>query len=789
VLQDLRLAPRALGRSPGLTAVIIVSIALGTGANAAVYSAVDALLFRGPAGVQDPSRLVDIYTSQITGASYGDSSYPDFASIVSAQTGLIGIGAIEDRDEVQVRYGTNAGLARLSAVTLGFWDLLSVRPAAGDWRRPGVVISTTVWESLGRDPSIIGKSITLDGHAYPVAAIAPARFRGLHLDRVFDAWLPLDAGADRGRGDRRLRIIGRLRSGASIDGVQSRLNTLAADLARAYPSTNVGTVHSPDEPRRLTVLRYSRIDPAARGRASLLGAILLGATVLLLLSACVNAGSLLLSRGLARRTELTIKTALGADRGRLVRAFLIESVLLALAGTAAGVLAATWTAGAIPALFAPDHASLIDTRVQRGVIAATLAIGALAGVVFGLIPALASTRALSPEALRGDASRVGEPSGASRLRMSLVAAQLALSTIFLVGSVLLSRAVERALQFDASAVAGSVAVATIEAYGGAEFRDAATARLTKMPTVSVVGWVATPPLARTVRQVFRIERDAVREPVEIDVNYASSGYFKAVHEPIVEGRLFSAEDEARGADTVIINEALAQRYFPGHAVGRTLIDGIGHTVRIVGVAQTRSYRAFGGPPRPMVFYPMTRYGARAFAAIVRLRSYVDARDATSAMRSEFEQSGTTRSLEVESFNDHLLQELAADRLTSMLIAACGVLALALAVVGVYGVMADLVRRRTREIGLRLALGAGPLHIAREVTGACAAPAITGIVAGISAAVLLARVARVFVFEVPPADVGTLALTTAGLSLVVLAAVAPSTVRALRVNPLSALRDI
>lgn len=788
MLQDLWFALRRLGRSPGLTAVIIISIALGTGANAAVYSAVDALLFRGPAGVRDPSTLVDVYTSQVTGASYGDSSYPDFQSIAGASTALQGVEAIEDRDEVSVRAGTHAGIARLAAVTPGFWDLLGLQPAAGDLRHAGAVLSTNLWDSLGRDPSILGKSIALDGHVYPVTAIAPARFRGLHLDRVFDVWLPLDAAADRGRGDRTLRIVGRLHPGESIDGVQARLNALAMDLARTYPATNVGTVHSPDEPRRLTVLRYSRIDPAARGRASLLGAILLGATVLLLLSACVNAGSLLLSRGLARRTELTIKTALGADRGRLVRAFLIESVLLALAGAAAGVLAATWTAGAIPALFAPDHASLIDTRVQRGVIAATLAIGALAGVVFGLIPALASTRALSPDALRGDASRVGEPSGASRLRMTLVAAQLALSTIFLVGAVLLSRAVDSALQFDESAAAGSVAVATIEAYGGAEYRDTATARLKQMATVSDVGWVATAPLARSVRQIFRIERGAVREPVEIDVNYASPRYFTAVHEPIVEGRVFSAEDEAEGADAVIVNEALAQRYFPGRAIGRTLSDGIGHTVRIVGVAETRSYRALEGPPRPMVFYPMTRYGARAFSAIVRLRSYVDARTATAALRSELEQSGTTRSLEVESFNDHLLRELAPDRLTSMLIAACGVLALALAVVGVYGVMADLVRRRTREIGLRLALGAGPLHIARAVTGACAAPAMTGIVAGIGAAVLLARVARVFVFEVPPPDVGTLALTTAGLSLVVLVAVAPSTVRALRVNPLSALRD-
>jgi predicted permease len=552
----------------------------------------------------------------------------------------------------------------------------------------------------------------------------------------------------------------------------------------------VGTVHSADEPRRLTVLRYSRIDPAGRGRASLLGAILLGATALLLLSACVNAGSLLLSRGLARRTELTIKTALGADRGRLVRAFLIESGLLALAGAAAGVLAATWTAGAIPALFAPDHASLIDTRVQRGVIAVTLAVGALAGVVFGLIPALASTRALSPEALRGDASRVSEPSGAARLRMSLVAAQLALSTVFLVGSVLLSRAVNSALQFDESDAAGAMAVASVEPLADG-YLDAAAVRLRRIPTVSVIGFVATPPEARSVRRVFLIERGALREPVEIDVNYASNDYFRVARDPILEGRLFSREDESDGLDPVVVNEALAQRYFPsGGVIGRTLSSASGvPVVRIVGVARTRSYRALEGPSHPTIFYPMMRYRARAFSVIVRLRSNIDARTQLGLLKTELEQTGPTRTLVVRTFTDHLSHALAADRLTSMLIAACGVLALALAVVGVYGVMADLVRRRTREIGLRLALGAGPLHIAREVAGASAAPALTGIVAGIGAVVLLARVARVFVFEVPPADVATLSLTTVGLALVVLAAITPSTVRALRVNPLNALRDI
>jgi putative ABC transport system permease protein len=230
---------------------------------------------------------------------------------------------------MQVRRGTNAMLARVADVTPGTWDVLGLHPRLGDWHatdaaESAVVISSDLFERLGGDPAIVGREISIDGVDRKVVAVARPRFRALHLDRVVDDWLPLDPSAQHGRGDRELRLFGRLGS-ATLDSVQSRLNAVATRLGKEHPDTNVGTVRNPDEPRRLTVLRYSRIDPAARSRASLLGAILLTATALLLLSACVNAGSLLLSRGLARRAELTIKSALGADRARLVRAFLLES--------------------------------------------------------------------------------------------------------------------------------------------------------------------------------------------------------------------------------------------------------------------------------------------------------------------------------------------------------------------------------------------------------------------------------------------------------------------------------
>ena len=791
ILYDLRQAIRNLSRTPWLAAVIVLSLALGTGANAAVYSAVDALLFRAPAGVADPATLVDIHTSQINGATYGSSSYADYLSLTAAAQ-LDAAAAIDERDETALRLGDAIINARVAAVSENFWDVLRVRPYLGQWASPdsrqpnGAVIGFDVWQAFGGDHEILGRAVTIAGRTYSVVAVAPPRFRGIHLDRVSDVWIPLDADAGRtGRGNRRLKVIGRLAPGADLEHLQDSLTALSHTLARDYPDTNKGTIRTADEPRRFTALRYSRLNPAIRSQAGLLAAVLLGATCLLLLSACVNAGSLLLSRGIARRTEFTIKTALGADRAMLMRQLLIEALILALSGAAAGVLVAAWTAGAIPALFAPEHARLLDTRVEPPVMLITLAVGAAAGVLFGLAPAVLSTRSLSPDVLRGDAARLSERHGGARLRMALVGAQLALSTIFLIESALLTKVVDSALRIDLFHGAGSVVIASIESYDP-RYRDAAIARLRRLPSIAAAGWVAAPPLGRSARREFRIERGSTSESVEFDVNFASLEYFSAMFIPLIEGRFFTQKDDLEGADVAVVNEALAQRYFADRAMGQVLTDVLGNDVEIVGVVRTRSYRAFEGPPQPMVYYPMSRTTARGFYAAVRSRS--DAvgfeNDVLDALRS----AGDATKLEVSSFDAHVLRALATDRLIATLVAACGVIALGLAVIGVYGVMADMVRRRTRDIGLRIALGAGPWQIIRMFIGATLSPAFGGVVTGLLGAGIILRFARSLVYGLPSMDAPLVVAVAAGLSLVVMAAVVPPARRALRVSPLLALRE-
>ena len=665
-----------------------------------------------------------------------------------------------------------------------FWSVTGMRGATAEWAN-GAVLSEDLWRPsdaihrLSAAPSWSARM--LSGRRRGAARIPrPApRTPDAHLDpdrRRFES---------RPRGDRTLAVVGRLATTARIDDLQRDLAAIATRLAREHPDTNQGTVRSEEEARRITAVPYARMAPEARSRAALFGAALFGATVLLLISACVNAGSLLLSRGIARRTELTVKMALGADRARLVRQVMLEGLTMALAGTAAGVIAAAWTAGAIPALFAPEHASLLDTRVERSVMAITMGVGLLAGVLFALAPALVATRGLSPASLRSDAGRVGDRQGASRLRLFLVGAQLALSTIFLIASALLVRFADASLAVDRSQPAGPPVLAYIETYER-DYRETNLPRLKALPSVSRAGWVAVPPMGRTVRREYRLERGATSEAIDLDINFATPEYFLVMSIPLIEGRHFKLIDDRSQTDVAVVNDALAQRYFAGRAVGRTLTDPSGRTVEIVGVVVTRSYRAFEGAQRPMIYFPMSRATSRGFYAAVRGRN--DAPDVERDVIATLDVAGGATKLEVMRFDAFVRRALAPDRLVGTLVAACGALSLGLAVVGVYGVMNDGVRRRRREFGLRAALGATPPHIVRTLLGWSLAPALGGVAWGVAGAFILTRLARSIVFGLPRIDAALLAAIVALMLLVVLGSVAAPIRQALRVSPLVALRE-
>jgi predicted permease len=785
IAPNLREAVRHLTQAPWLTAVIVLSLAVGTGANAAVYSAIDALMFRAPRAISAPEQLVDLYTSEGSGGTFGASSYPDFLSL-SAAPSLESTAAIEQREAEMVRLGDVSLVTRVALVTDRFWDALGTPERSAEWAR-GAVLSQELWRQLGADPGAIGRQLLVNGRGYRIAAIAPGAFRGLHLDRVSDVWIPLEnADIKHERGYRALSVIGRLRPQTSIATLQHELDAIALSLSREFPETNKGTVRNEEEIRRLTAATYARLDPSVRSRAAIFGGALFGATILLLLSACVNAGSLLLSRGLARRAELTIRTALGADRARLVGQVVLEGLIMAALGTAAGIVAAAWTAGAIPALFAPEHASLIDTRIERPVMAATAAIGLSAGLLFALAPALIATRELSPAALRSDAGRLGDARNGTGMRLVLVGAQLAMSTIFLIGAVLLVRFADASLGIDRSRAAGSLVLASIETYDP-DYRDKAASMLRRLPSVARAGWVAIPPLGRPARREYQIQRGPLTELVELDVNFASAEYFRAMFIPTIEGRLLKPEDENSEHDVVVVNEALAQRYYAGRALGRILTDTAGRSAEIVGVVQTISYRAFETAQRPMVYFPMSRGTSRGFYAVFRSHSGTASQMDGEIAAALTELGGTTR-MEVLPFEAFVARALATDRLIGTLIGICGAIALALAVVGVYGVMIDAVRRRRREFGLRAALGASPADLVRVLLGSSLAPAAVGVGAGIGGAAILSRIVQSTVYGLPSIDAPlVIAIVLLMMFVVAIAVIAPAR-RAIRVSPLVALRQ-
>jgi len=310
--------------------------------------------------------------------------------------------------------------------------------------------------------------------------------------------------------------------------------------------------------------------------------------------------------------------------------------------------------------------------------------------------------------------------------------------------------------------------------------------LKAVPSVARVGWVAVPPLGRAVRREYRVERGATRESIDLDVNFASPDYFRVMAIPLIEGRHFREQDDRDRADIAVVNEALAQRYFAGGAVGRTLVDPAGRSVEIVGVVLTRSYRAFEGAQRPMIYFPMTRATSRGFYAVIR--GETGATQVETNVTAALEAAGGATKIEVTRFDAFVRRALAPDRLVGTLVAACGALSLGLAVVGVHGVMSDAARRRRREFGLRAALGATPSHIARALLEGSLGPSLGGVAAGIAGAFLLARIARSIVFGLPMIDVQLVGAIVTLMLTVVLASVAAPIRRALRVSPLVALRD-
>ena len=796
---DLRHAVRAIAHARSVAAILLLSLGLGTGLNAAVYSVLDTLVLRPPPGIDDTAGLVNVYTSEYSGSAAGLSSFPDYASL--GTTGAFHtVAAIDDSAYENVQAGNSGGAARIAQVTGDFFTTLHMTPHAGrldlrtDDDPPVAVISLELAERLGGASAIVGKPITIADRPHVVGGITPRQFRGLQIGRECDVWTLLTAPSS-SRGNRHLAIVARTAPHRSAREVAGALDRLGRDLAERFPATNRGSAVDREAPRRFTTLPLSRLDPAAAEQTTLLGMVIGGASTLLLAAACLNVGGLLLSWSVARRRELAIKMALGAQRATLIRQLLTETACLSLVGGAVGLLFAYWASQALPALFMVEQAEMLDTHLNARTFLLTVGVACVAGVAFGVAPAMYGTASPAVTVLRADSGGLSLERGGGRLRTLLVSSQVALSTILLLTTGLMVVSLDRALEGDLTSTAARIAIVSIELPGrfhdvarGTAQRQLLMEQVPKLRDAVQVAWSSSLPLERGRRNRFRIESGGSEtiDTREFDTNVVSSGYFDVLSLRIVEGRTFNASDTALSTPVIVVDELLARRHFGAEALGRHLVDTQGRRLEIVGVVRSGRYRTLQQPPQPTVYYPMSQEYLWAGHLIVQTST--DPEKMLGALRSTAEMTGTGTVVKGSATLEARLSEsLSLDRLTTTLIGACGIIALAMSTLGVYGIMMDAVQRRTREIGLRVALGAAPRHIAGLVFLEATYPAGVGLVLGTVTALALGRAAQSFLYGVPPiALVGFVAAALGLAGVIVIAAVLPLS-RALRIHPNIALR--
>ena len=796
-ITDLRFALRSLGRVKGLAITVIVTLALGIGANAAIFSAVDAVLLR-PLPWPEPDRLVMIWEKRpqegVMNNHVAPADYVDWARSATSFAAITGFTAsAADLTGQGEPVRLNAG-----AISAGFAEVFGVKTVLGRFFRKDeeivgrhrvVLLNHGLWtERFGADPGIVGRTITLNGIPHEVIGVLEP-FES--IDREIELWTPLAlAGGPQPppRAIHALSVYARLKPGVTLEQARAEMHAIGEQLSQTYPDTN--RRHG----SHVVALRGELVEPV---RAGLF--LLLAAVGFVLLIACVNVANLLLARAVSRRREVAIRAALGAGRFRLAAQGLTESIVLALGGGVAGLLVANWGVAALPYL-APEAGTIVGldrVGIDVRVLAFTLLLSVATGALFGLLPAWQLTRQSVNDALRdGGRSIVG---GRHRLRVGLVVAEVALASLLLVGAGLALRSFQMILSTDSGLRADGVTTALVTLprarYPEAE-RQLATflaieERIAAVPGARSVGATSHLPMSG-MHARFGIEiqgyEPAPEATTRAHLRAVTPGYLPTMGIDLVRGRGFTPQDDARAPRVAAVNEEAVRRYWPGRSA-------IGARVRTVGseewreiVAIVRDVRHWGltAPVEPELYVPLRQYPWSGLVFVVAAAGdvTVQASDIRSAVHAVDPQLVVARVRTMDQ-----VQELSVEgqRVTMLLLAAFAAVALILAAAGIYGVMAHLVSLRTSEIGLRMTLGARPADVLRQIMREAVVQTLAGLGIGLAGAVLLMRAFRSMLHEVSPAD----PLTLTGVALIllssaILACYVPAR-RAMRVDPVTALR--
>ncbi|HXV87069.1 MAG TPA: ABC transporter permease [Gemmatimonadales bacterium] len=816
MLTDLRQAVRTLAKAPGFTAVVVLTLALGIGGNGAVFSLINGLLLKPPSGVSRPHDLVRVYTSDFSSGNLGTSSYPDYQALRTEVAAFQDVAAHGLRS-VSVMTGDQGEMLAGELVTPSYFSTLGTVPALGrliaeeDAPAAGgntvAVISHRLWQTrFGGDPGVLGRGVRVNGREFTIVGVAGAGFTGILRPIVIDVWVPITVGPLlfpgsndlTSMGSRGTMIIGRMRDGVPLPALQEQLSGFARRRFEQFPDQWV-TVRGDGRSVTAVPEPASRIPPQVRGAALGFAAMLMAVVVLVLLIACANIANLMLARAARRSREIAVRLSLGASRGRLIRTLLSESLVLAVAGAGMGILVARWVADTILQLRPPVPVPIqLEAPLDWRVIALLVGLAALAAIAFGLLPALQASRPRLVPLLKGELA-VGRSGRRLGPRGLLVVGQLAISLLLLIGAGLFVRSLARAQAVNPGFDASNVVVATVdlgsngydEARGAVFYRDLLE-RLRAVPGSRGVTLASAVPLADCCgRRGTRIEGYTAQdgESTEINWNVVAPDYFRTLRVPVRQGRALDERDHTAAPLAAMVNEAFARRYWPGQdPLGKRLsVTGPEGPYReVVGVTQDGKYRSLGEDPLPFLYLPLEQlYRSRV---TLHVRATTDPSATLGAVRAAVRELDPNLPLVNPTvLSEALTVAVLPQRIASWLLAAFGGLGMALAVLGLYGLTAYGVAQRTREFGIRAALGAEPGRIAGMVVREGIVLAGLGLAAGVALAVAVTRLATRFLFGVSALD--PLTFVTVGLALLGATAVAsylPAR-RATRVDPVEALR--
>jgi len=804
--QDLRYALRTFTRTPGFTAVAIVTLALGIGANSAIFTLVNAVLIeRLP--FKDPSRLVALWeesarrpgrNNTVGPANYvrwqeRAQSFERMSAFIDGRSVLTGSGNPEEVTH-QLAVGPLfevLGVPALHGRTFNDAELTDASINAA-------VLSHAFWtRRFGADPSIVGRTIILSGNSTTVVGVMPPEVRLLfksnsQVGKPTDLWLnyPLPAAARTPRG-RSISVIARLKPEVTIDQARAEMKTIAANLATEFPAFDTGWT------AKVVPLRD---ELAGELRPALI--VLASAVAFVLLIACANVANLLLARGAARHREVAIRSALGAARGRVVRQLLTEALLLGLAGGLAGLFVARWSLDLLIAISPVDVSQLGHVALSYPVLAFTAAMSLLTAVICGLAPALESSRTDVQDALKDGGRQIGGGVRHRRLRQAFVVAEVALAVVLLVGAGLMLRTFESLSSVDAGFDTQHVLTARVSLPGRkydqpaktlAFYRDA-IGRIAASSVVESVGMISYLPFAGlgagTNFSIVGQPPQPRGEDFGTDVSVVDNGYFATMRIALKRGRLFTAEEMAQKRDVVIINEALAAQYFPGRdPIGQRVVINMTNPnvpTEIIGIVSNSKFSDLRTNARPASYWPHPQlpYTAMTFA----VRTAGDPLGFASAVEAQIHAIDKDQPLsDVRTMDQWVAKSLAQARFTSLILAIFAGVALLLASIGIYGVMSYAVTQRVSEIGVRLALGAERSDILKLIVATGGKMAALGLGIGIVLALALSRTISSLLYNVAGSDPFTLTAVVITLAAVALLASYLPARRASRIAPTEALR--